>query len=250
MLGSGTPGTTTKPPTGSYGCKYGIQSYPRNLPNSHYYTRLCTTNNGLKVVSANRASNRALERTAFLIDHVMAYVDPRVARSMNARGFRHAVMAAYPSELTTHIPEHAFLDPGFWNERARGLGATVRVPVGSSAEENALCYSNDRYRSEDITIHEFAHSMHLTGLALVFPNFNSELTGLYKAARSRSLWGSGHYAMTDFKEYFAEGVQSFFDSNAPDSYAPTTRDQLYRTDPNLYNFLYRYLGNNNWKRTC
>ena len=39
----------------------------------------------------------------------MARVDPRVARSMNARGFRHAVMAAYPAELTTHIPEHAWL---------------------------------------------------------------------------------------------------------------------------------------------
>ena len=55
-------------------------------------------------------------------------------------------MGNYPSELTTHIPEHAFLDPAHWNERARGLGATVAVPVGSSAEENAMCYSNDRYK--------------------------------------------------------------------------------------------------------
>ena len=66
----------------------------------------------------------------------------------------------YPAELTTHLPEHAFLDPGY-NERARGLGATVAVPLGSSAEENALCDSNDRYRGEDITVHEFAHSLHL-----------------------------------------------------------------------------------------
>ena len=75
----------------------------------------------------------------------MANVNPSVARSMNARGFRQAVMGNYPSELTTYIPEHAFLDPGYWNERARGLGATVAVPVGSSAEENAMCYSNDRF---------------------------------------------------------------------------------------------------------
>jgi len=247
----GTSATTSRPPSTKYGCKYGIQSYPRNLPNSHYYTRLCTTNNDLKIVSAGRASNAALERTAYLIGNVMANVEPRVAQSMNAKGFRHAVMAAYPSELTTHIPEHAWLG-AYWNERARGLGATVAIPVGSSAEENALCYSNDRYKVEDITIHEFAHSMHLLGFALVYPNFNRELTTLYNAARAGNLWGSGatgSYAMTDFKEYFAEGVQSYFDTNAPDSYAPTTRNDLYRKDPNLYAFLNRYLGNNQWRRT-
>ena len=56
--------------------------------------------------------------------------------------------------------------------------------------------------------------------------------------------------MTDFKEYFAEGVQSFFNTNAPDSYAPTDRAQLRSRDPNLYNLLVKYLGNNNWSRTC
>jgi len=248
----GSSSATARPPSNSYGCKYGVQSYPRNLPNAHFYTRLCTTNNNLKIVSSSRPTNAALERTAFLIGNVMANVDQRVAQSMNARGFRHAVMAAYPAEVTTHIPEHAWLG-AYWNERARGLGATVATPVGSSAEENALCHSNDRYRVEDITIHEFAHSMHLLGFALVFPTFNSELTGLYNAARYGNFWGTGAtgtYAMTDFKEYFAEGVQSYFDTNAPDSYAPTTRDQLWRKDPNLYHFLNRYLGNNPWKRSC
>lgn len=248
----GSSSATHRPPSTAYGCKYGVQGYPRNLPNSHFYTRLCTTNNNLKIVSSSRPTNAALERTAFLIGNVMANVDPRVAQSMNAKGFRHAVMAAYPTEVTTHIPEHAWLG-AYWNERARGLGATVATPVGSSAEENALCHSNDRYRVEDITIHEFAHSMHLLGFALVFPNFNSELTGLYNAARYGNFWGTGatgSYAMTDFKEYFAEGVQSYFDTNAPDNYAPITRDQLWRKDPNLYHFLNRYLGNNPWKRTC
>merc|ERR1719317_1607142 len=179
----GSSSASSRPPSSAYGCKYGVQGYPRNLPNSHFYTRLCTTNNNLKIVSSSRPTNAALERTAYLIGNVMANVDPRVAQSMNARGFRHAVMAAYPQEVTTHIPEHAWLG-AYWNERARGPGAT------------------------------------------------------------------GIYAMTDFKEYFAEGVQSYFDTNAPDNYAPITRDQLWRKDPNLYHFLNRYLGNNPWKRTC
>merc|ERR1712013_603627 len=131
------PKTTTRRPSGGFGCVGGVQSYPRSLPNSHYYRQLCTTSKGLRIVSAGRVSGRALERTAFLLSQVgfgyfdqrinrlqvTAYVDPRVTTSMTARGFRHAVMARYPAELTTHLPEHAFLDPGYWNERARGLGA-------------------------------------------------------------------------------------------------------------------------------
>merc|ERR1712080_244583 len=86
---------------------------------------------------------------------------------------------------------------------------------------------------EDITVHEFAHSLHLTGLAPVFSDFDRRLQALYYAARSSGVWGSGHYAMTDFKEYFAEGVQSFFGCNMADYHAPVTRDLLRRRDPNL-----------------
>jgi len=249
---TGSTATTRAPTTTStgYGCKGGIRAYPRNLPNSHYYTRLCTTHKGLRVVSANYASNRAIEKTAEILDRVTAMVDPRVMAAMTRNGFRHAVMATYPTERTTNIPEHNFLEPVYWNERARGLGATLGVPVGSSAEENVLCLPSDRYKGEDITVHEFAHSLHLTGLAPVFSDFDRRLQGLYASARASGVWGSGHYAMTDFKEYFAEGVQSFFDTNAYDAYAPTTRSQLRSKDPNLYNFIVQYLGNNPWRRSC
>ena len=157
-------------------------------------------------------------------------------------------MGAYPSELTTDIPEHSWLGSEY-DERARGLGATLSNPVGSSAEENALCHLDDRYSGQDITIHEFAHSMHLTGLALVFPSFTSELIDLYNTAKAGNYWSSGHYGMTDYKEYFAEAVQSYFDANYPSSTAPTTRDQLESQDPDLYHFLVKYLGDRQWKKT-
>jgi len=249
---TGVTPTATPAPTSSryYGCNGGVRAYPRNLPNSHYYTRLCNTYKGLRVVSGRYASDRAIQKSAELLDRVTDLVDPRVMAAMTRNGFRHAVMGTYPSERTTNIPEHAFLEPVYWNERARGLGATMAVPVGSGAEENVLCHSNDRYKGEDITIHEFAHSLHLTGLAPVFPGFDQRLQGLYYAARTAGVWGSGHYAMTDFKEYFAEGVQSFFGCNMADYHAPVTRDLLRRRDPNLYNFIAQYLGNNQWQRSC
>ena len=111
-----------------------------------------------------------------------------------------------------------------------------------------MCYSNDRYRVEDITIHEFAHSLHLLGLSQVYPSFTGELAAAYNNARHRNLWGGGHYAMTNPIEYWAEGVQSYFDCNAPDHYAPTNRAQLYTKDRALYDLLVKYLGNNPWKR--
>ena len=89
--------------------------------------RLCQTKSGLRVISGTLASDSALERTAVIISHVMDSVDPRVSQSMKDKNFRHAVMAAYPRELTTDIPEHSFLDSEFWDERARGLGRCCTV---------------------------------------------------------------------------------------------------------------------------
>jgi len=241
-------GTSTTAGPATSRCQNGLETYPSTLPNSGYYTRLCTTHTGLRVVSGSLASDEALEKTAFIIDKVMAMVDPRVAPEMNSNGFRHAVMAAYPTEVTTDIPEHAHLGE-WWDERARGLGATLHIPVGSSAEENVLCHPDDRYLGEDITIHEFAHSLHLTGLALVFPAFETELEQLYRAAKQGGYWGSDHYAMTNYIEYFAEGVQSYFDANYRDSRAPTTRDQLQAQDPQFLAFIDKYLGGNDWKQT-
>ena len=100
---------------------------PRLAAQLHYYRRLCLTSGGLAIMT-RLASDAALERTAFLISHVTEAVDPRVLASMNSHGFRHAVMAAYPLELTTDIPEHAWLSPAsYWDERARGLGEWCQV---------------------------------------------------------------------------------------------------------------------------
>ena len=46
---------------------------------------------------------------------------------------------------------------------------------------------------------------HLHGFQ-VDPGFDSELTSLFTAAKAANLWGASHYAMTNYEEYFAEGV--------------------------------------------
>ena len=80
--------------------------------------------------------------------------------------------------------------------------------------------------------------------------------------------------MTNKIEYFAEGVQSFFDANMPSSGSPTTRsgcrivcralnealvwcgdrlvsrEELLQRDPGLHAFLVKYLGDNSWSWNC
>merc|ERR550534_1274447 len=108
---------------------------------SCYLLRVCCHHSMPKPPSIHRLCNTGVNICHYIPNQVRSPFQCSICRS--ARGFRHAVMAAYPQEVTTHIPEHAW--PGaYWNERARGLGATVATPVGSSAEENALCHSNDR----------------------------------------------------------------------------------------------------------
>ena len=87
---------------------------------------------------------------------------------------RMAVMA--PTELTTDIPEHSDLKPKeYWDRRARGLGPTRRRPAVSSAEENLLNLRGDRYRKENILVHEFAHAIHEMALNTVDPKFDARL---------------------------------------------------------------------------
>ena len=59
------------------------------------------------------------------------------------------------SEGQTTLPEYRNLDRDNplpngqrWNSRARGIGATDKIPMVSGSEENHLCLANDRYRGE------------------------------------------------------------------------------------------------------
>lgn len=62
-------------------------------------------------------------------------------------------------------------------------------------------FSSDRYRQEDIILHEFAHGAHLLGSYYAIAGFQSQLRSLYTSARARGLWANT-YALTDEREYW------------------------------------------------
>jgi len=110
---------------------------------------------------------------------------PHCKAALIKNNVRVAVMSV--DEVTTDIPEHSDLNRVFpqtdWDKRSRGLGPTKARPATSCAEENLLCYDEDRYKGEDILVHEFAHAIHLLGLSLIVKSFDTALEKCYAEAK-------------------------------------------------------------------
>lgn len=194
---------------------------------------------GYPVVSSEKVSDYALLEAAYLIEAMLAK-RPDILRALGDTQSRMTVMAY--NEFTTDVPEHARLGKNeggkssdWWDRRARGLGGSKTDPVASCGEENLLCFEGDPYRHENLLIHEFAHTIHLRGMNHLDPTFDDRLKEAYEKAMAKELW-KGKYAATNHHEYFAEGVQSWFNNNRPpdhDHNHVDTREELLEYDPGL-----------------
>ena len=87
------------------------------------------------------------------------------------------------------------------------------ITLRSNDQFNTTIYSyDDRYRGESILIHEFGHTMLVMGLDAIEPKFRSDLHAAYSDAIAKGLF-KNTYAATNADEYWAEGVQDWFDAN-------------------------------------
>ncbi|XP_025083492.1 uncharacterized protein LOC112557709 [Pomacea canaliculata] len=83
--------------------------------------------------------------------------------------------------------------------------ASTRAVV---SEDNVLCTANDPYyRTNNILVHEFAHTLKMIGLN---DSEKAQLTRAYNNAKRMKLWRMDSYSMSDEDEYFAEGTGAFF----------------------------------------
>ena len=206
---------------------------PKDYGLAPFYKK-CVLVDGLPVVASEKVSDYALKEAGYLISK-MVEGRPDITAAMVKNKVRVAIMAY--SERTCDVPEHSDLEPAsYWNRRARGLGATPVRPATSCGEENLLCYPGDPYHAENILIHEFAHTIHDMGLVSIDPKFDDRLEKIYQAALAKGLW-KGKYAATNRHEYWAEAVQSWFDTNRPpdhDHNDVDTREELKAYDPEIY----------------
>jgi hypothetical protein len=209
-----------------------ITSPPPELGLAPFYQKHISAN-GYPVISSAKVNDYALKEAAYLINMMLAK-RPDVRHAMIANGSRVVVMAY--DEFTTDIPEQRHMKPkNFWDVRARGLGGSRRDPLCSCGEENLLGFPGDPYSAENILIHEFAHNMHLRGLVNVDPTFDERLEEAYNQAMEAGLW-KGKYASINHHEYFAEGVQSWFNNNRENDHDHNhvnTRKELIEYDPGL-----------------
>lgn len=204
---------------------------------------------GLPVVASSKVNPYAVKEAAWLIRQMIGHRQD-VLQALAKNNVRFAVMAY--SELTTQIPEHSDLQPDYyWDRRARGLGSTPARPAVSCGEENLLNYSGDPYSTENILVHEFAHAIHQMGLNTVDPGFDDRLKTIYDAAVEKGLW-KDTYAITNRAEYWAEGTQSWFDTNRANDDQHNhvdTRDKLKDYDSALAALLTEVFGDTDWRYT-
>ncbi len=206
-----------------------------------FYTQRASAG-GFPIVASAKVNAYAVKEAVYLVDLMLAK-RPDVRDAMTASGARLCILAH--NEFTMDQPEFASLEAvkgyealtprEYWDARARGLGGSEDDPFCSCAEENLLAYDGDPYDTENILIHEFAHNMHLRGLTNVDPTFDTRLKAAFDAAMKAGLW-KGAYASSNHHEYWAEGVQSWFDNNRENDAQHNhvnTRDELIAYDPKL-----------------
>lgn len=217
---------------------------------------------GLPIVSSAAVSDGAL-LAARDIALAMLVERPDLRRAMIARGFRVAIMGE--QEQTLDLPEQRDwkkptrddprlticerklydrsigrqTDAQYWNTRARGMGGDLT----SAATENLLGVPGTRYYGENIFVHEFSHGI-LEAVRTADPALYARVERAYAAAVAAGMW-KGEYAATTVDEYWAEGTQTWFNSNrlaVVDGRRILNDADLSRYDVALFNVLSEVYG--------
>ncbi len=202
---------------------------------------------GFPILGSKDATDAALREAAYLIEQMIGHRKD-VLDKLVANHVRFVVMA--PTELTTDVPEHSDLEPkDYWDRRARGLGATSSRPAVSCGEENLLNLVGDPYSTENILVHEFAHAIHQMAMSELDATFDKRLIAAFDAAKKAKRWANT-YAVDNYMEYWAEGAQSWFDTNRTNDAQHGvigTRAQLVVYDPPLAALLDEVFGDRPWR---
>ena len=233
-----------------------IAAPPPALRLDPFYTRYLDAS-GIPIVSSSKVPDAALERARDIVVAMLAH-RPDLARMLIVRGQRVAVMAA--EEGTVDLPEQRdwkkpgrddprltlcevkhyderigrLTDAAYWNGRARGMSG----PLTSGTVENLLGWKTSRYYGENIFVHEFAHNV-LWAIKDADPLLYAAVARAYADTLRTKRW-KGEYAAVSIDEYWAEGTQFWFNSNAVATFGGRvvlSDADLKRYDPALYRVL-------------
>jgi alpha-glucosidase len=237
------PNTVTKPPE-SIVAKYNLNPF---------YKKYLDVN-GIAVTSSDKVADEALLEVRYLISNMLAHRQDIWKRMADSNeGTRIVVIGS--KEQVSEVPEYYIADANraaYQNRRVRGYGSPELTSCG---EENLLNYRGDRYNGENIFIHEFGHCID-NHLRRMDPNFSRTLRRTFKEAKSSGLW-KDTYSATNNAEYWAEGVQAYFDCCRRSRTGKAdgvhnqvgNREELIAYDPNLAKLVDDTLRSVEWRYT-
>ncbi len=185
---------------------------------------------GMAVVASEEVADEALQRTHYLVTHLLAG-RPDILETMAQNRTRLIIIGK--EQVYTEMPEYRNSpNPEYMNERVRGTGG---LDVTSFGEENLLNLPIDRYDDESIAVHEFCHTID-AALRRIDPTWRDRLGRTYTNAIGKGLWRNA-YAGSNQAEYWAEICQSYFGCNRINNWnhaSIATREQLKLYDPEGY----------------
>ncbi|MET9255402.1 hypothetical protein [Streptomyces sp. NPDC003717] len=199
-------------------------------------------NTGLSiaVLGSAKTGDATLLKAARQLDALTRTYPYYPVNELAGRGVRVVLVAR--SERMSSIPEvrAAFgtsLDDRYW----AGMGATDFLPVSVGTEANLM----DNQGGENVFAHEFGHTVADMALRHIDPAFGPDLDTAYQQARAAGRWNNT-YAGSNVSEYWAEGLQGYFDVNREGPRGGdgvhneiNTRRELQTYDPPLYRLLDR-----------
>lgn len=201
---------------------------------------------GIPVIGAEEVTDYAFLECAWTLDQMLH--DRSLA--LNALiGAKVRVGIIGMKQFTMDIPENQnprmTAKAAYNDRRSRGLGG---LPMATCAEENLLNLRGDPYTRENITIHEFAHTL-ASALRRQDRGWYDKLRDAYNQAKEKGIYGRS-YAGTNEQEYWAEGAQCWFDcANPRNSGGASNRDELKAKDAPLAALLTEVYGDTPWRYT-
>ena len=199
---------------------------------------------GIPVIGAEEVTDYAFLECAWTLEHTLHERSMALKALVSAK-VRVGIIGV--KQYTMDIPENqrpGMLAKAAYNDRrSRGLGG---LPMATCAEENLLNLRGDPYTRENITIHEFAHTLASAIRRLDRPWWD-KLTDAYNQAKEKGIYGRS-YASTNVQEYWAEGAQCWFDcANPRNSGGASNRDELKAKDEPLAALLTEVYGDTPWR---
>jgi predicted metalloprotease with PDZ domain len=225
-----------------------ITAPPASLSYNGFYKK-CAYFHGLPIMGSEKVRDQAFRAIIVTFGKMLSHMPEEWIDRLAKAGSHYSIIGE--TEGQTDLPEYWDMknDPKTdWNKRARGLGGLTT----SGGEENILELPSDRYNGESIYIHEFGHTLAQVVFSHFIPDFNKTLRAAFDKARAEGHWRNT-YSATNTYEYWAEGVQMYFDcarSATPANGVHNevcNRAQLEKYDPGLYALVDKAFGHNPWR---